>query len=83
MAAQDQGTASGPRVNTEHLVAMVNDIAAFFATGAEAAAAEQSIANHLVKYWAPRMRSQIKQHLAQGGTGLTSLSRAAVTLIPD
>ncbi|WP_373064754.1 formate dehydrogenase subunit delta, partial [Zavarzinia sp.] len=45
-------------MDAQKLVRMANQIAAFFkAQGAASAPAE--IADHLVKFWDPRMRSQI------------------------
>jgi formate dehydrogenase subunit delta len=34
--------------------------------------------NHLQKFWTPRMRRQIVEHLQQGGEGLEDLPREAV-----
>jgi formate dehydrogenase subunit delta len=45
-------------MNLERLVAMVNDIAAFFA-GEAGPGAPAAVANHLRRFWEPRMRSQI------------------------
>jgi formate dehydrogenase subunit delta len=65
-------------VNTEHLVKMMNEIAAFFATESGPELAPLDIATHLKKFWEPRMRAQIVAHQAQGGAGLSPLARAAV-----
>ncbi len=67
-------------MQAERLVMMVNQIAGFFAReGPETGAAKT--ANHLVKFWDPRMRRAIIAHLEVGGEGLQPLSRAAVTLL--
>jgi formate dehydrogenase subunit delta len=70
-------------LNTERLVAMVNDIAAFFASTAVSDEAVASIASHLKRYWEPRMRKEIIAHLAHGGAGLSEAGRRAVQLLAD
>lgn len=60
----------------ETLVRMANQIAAFFRSQPE----EQAIAataDHLVKFWDPRMRAQLAQHVASGGKGLDDIALAA------
>lgn len=65
-------------MNAESLVRMANDIAAFFASEPDRTVAAESIATHLRRYWAPRMRRQIRAHLDAGGEGLSDLARDAV-----
>lgn len=65
-------------MNVERLVAMVNDIAAFFASEPDADAAAEQVANHLRKFWEPRMRNEIQRFLQQGGAGLSPLARRGV-----
>ena len=61
----------------EHLVAMANDIADYFrAQGKEAAIA--GIANHIRRYWTPRMQAKLSAYLDQGQGGLDELPRAAM-----
>jgi formate dehydrogenase subunit delta len=67
-------------MDAEHLVAMVNEIAAFF-TGEEPGKAAENVANHLRRYWDPRMRRQIVAHASSGGEGLSQVARAGVELI--
>ena len=56
-------------MSPDKLVYMANQIGKFFAhQGEEAATA--GIAEHLVKFWDPRMRAAIVAHLAAGGEGL-------------
>lgn len=65
----------------DKLVAMVNQIARAFAHEDE----ERAIActrDHLVKFWAPMMRREIRAHLAQGGEGLLPAAREAVRRLP-
>ena len=59
------------------LVRMANQIAAFFAAQGEARAVPQ-IADHIEKFWDPRMRRQILAHIAAGGDGLAPLTRSAL-----
>jgi formate dehydrogenase subunit delta len=66
-------------VDIEHLVAMANDIAAFFdAEGSDQAAAAEGVRFHISRYWEPRMRRAIIAHLQNGASGLTPTARAAV-----
>ncbi len=61
----------------DRLVMMANQIAKAFAIQGEARALPQ-IVDHIEHFWDPRMRRQIRDHLAQGGAGLEPLARAAV-----
>jgi formate dehydrogenase subunit delta len=65
-------------MNADSLVRMANDIAAFFASEPDRALAVDAVATHLRRYWAPRMRRQIRAHLDAGGAGLVDLARDAV-----
>ena len=65
-------------MNIERMVEMVNDIANFFASEPDHAVAIAGVANHLKRYWEPRMRKQILAHLDAGGHGLSDLGREGV-----
>jgi formate dehydrogenase subunit delta len=68
----------------DKLVYMANQIGAFFKSqGAEAAPAK--IAEHIAKFWDPRMRKAIIAYIdAGGGAGLDPAARQAVeTLRPQ
>ena len=67
-------------MDPHYLVAMVNEIAAFFA-GEDPAKAAENVANHLRRYWDPRMRRQIVAHAAEGGEGLSEVAKAGVELL--
>jgi formate dehydrogenase subunit delta len=67
-------------MDSHYLVEMANEIAAFF-VGEEPGKAAENVANHLRRYWDPRMRRQIIEHASQGGAGLTQVARAGVDLI--
>jgi formate dehydrogenase subunit delta len=63
----------------EHLVQMANDIGNFFRSEPERKDAVAGIANHIAKFWTPRMREKLNAHLKQHGTdGLDELPRAAL-----
>jgi formate dehydrogenase subunit delta len=62
----------------ERLVTMANDIATYFTTEPDHAAAVVSVRDHLKRFWDPAMRRQIKAHLAAGGEGLLPLAREAI-----
>ncbi|MGE5510255.1 MAG: formate dehydrogenase subunit delta [Bacteroidota bacterium] len=61
----------------EKLVMMANQIARFFAAQGEERAVPQ-IADHIEKFWDPRMRKGIIEHVAHGGAGLDALAVAAI-----
>jgi formate dehydrogenase subunit delta len=64
----------------EKLVLMANQIGAFFKAQGEAQA-PAAIADHLRKFWEPRMRAAIVAHLSAGGAGLEPLVRKGVELL--
>jgi formate dehydrogenase subunit delta len=68
-------------MDVERLVAMANDISAFFDAEDGPTAAAEGVRTHLSKFWEPRMRRQIIEHVAAGGAGLTDTARAAVMLL--
>ncbi|MBN8961870.1 MAG: formate dehydrogenase subunit delta [Rhizobiales bacterium] len=64
----------------DRLIVMANQIGAFFVTQPRASAPE-AIANHLRKFWDPRMRDEIRAHEQNGGAGLDPPVREAVRLL--
>jgi formate dehydrogenase subunit delta len=69
-------------MSPERLVYMANQIGDFFCTqhGSDPAI---GIADHLRKFWDPRMRKAIIAHAAEGGAGLKpDVLRAVQTLGP-
>ena len=64
----------------EKLTMMANQIGAFFKAQGETEA-PAAIADHLKKFWEPRMRADIIAHLSAGGAGLDPLVRKAVELL--
>lgn len=65
-------------MNIEHLVKMANQIEDFFRSEPDHSAAIAGIENHLKRFWDPRMRKAIMQHVEEGGAGLGELAMAAV-----
>ena len=61
----------------ERLVHMANQIAAYFVTQPGDGAAE-AVADHLRKFWEPRMRGAIVAYLDGGGAGLEPAAAEAV-----
>lgn len=64
----------------ERLVTMANDIGSFFA-GEAGEGAAVGVAEHLRKFWDPRMRAGIVAHYRAGGGGLDEPARSAVALL--
>jgi formate dehydrogenase subunit delta len=67
-------------MDADLLVSMANEIAAFF-VGEEPGKAVENVANHLRRYWDPRMRRQIVEYVSTGGEGLSPVARAGIELI--
>lgn len=63
--------------NAETLVRMANQITKFFRTQGEENAVA-GVADHLMKFWEPRMRDGIFAHVDAGGAGLEPLTLKAV-----
>lgn len=66
-------------MNVERLIEMANDIANFFAGDPDREAGVDGVANHLRRFWEPRMRKQLLAHVAaHGPSGLNELAQAGV-----
>jgi formate dehydrogenase subunit delta len=64
-------------MSLDKLVYMANQIGKFFASqGREQAVA--GTADHIKKFWDPRMRAEIFAHLEAGGAGLDPIVRTAL-----
>jgi formate dehydrogenase subunit delta len=58
-------------MDIDNLVRMANRIGDFFEAMPDADEARDGVANHLKRFWEPRMRAEILRHLdATGGAGL-------------
>ena len=69
-------------MSLEKLVYMANQISKFF-TGQARDQAVDGTADHIRRFWDPRMRTQIFAHLDQGGAGLDAVARAALTRLKE
>ena len=65
-------------MDVERLVAMANDIAAFFDAETDKAVAAEGVRFHMARFWEPRMRREIIEHVQSGGAGLTATARAGI-----
>ena len=68
-------------MNIERLIAMSNDIAAFFDAEADKALAAEGVRSHLARFWDPRMRREIVAHVQAGGAGMCATAIAAVKVL--
>jgi formate dehydrogenase subunit delta len=64
----------------QHLVHMANQIALYFSSYPREQAVA-GIADHLKKFWEPRLRQRIISYVAEGGQGLHELVPEAVKRI--
>jgi formate dehydrogenase subunit delta len=62
----------------ERLVHMANDIGNFFKAEPNRVDAVNGIANHLQKFWEPRMRKQLINYVEEGGAELDELVLEAI-----
>jgi formate dehydrogenase subunit delta len=66
-------------MDIQNLIKMANRIGDFFATWPDRDQARNEIANHLRRFWDPRMRRQICDYLRDGGgEGLDDIVREAI-----
>jgi formate dehydrogenase subunit delta len=66
-------------MDIDNLVHMANRIAEFFEAMPDQAEAREGVAQHLQRYWEPRMRRDLVAHVqANQGVGLRPLVLAAV-----
>lgn len=66
----------------DKLVMMANQIARNLAIQGEDRAVEAT-ADHIQKFWNPRMRAMIAKHAAAGGKGLDPLAARAIEILPS
>jgi formate dehydrogenase subunit delta len=65
--------------SAEHLVQMANDIGNFFRSDPVRADGIAGIANHIAKFWTPRMRQKLLDHVREhGDSALDELPREAL-----
>jgi len=69
-------------MSLEKLVYMANQIGKFFASQGHDKATSGT-ADHIKKFWDPRMRAQIYAHLETGGVGLDPPVRDAIERLKE
>ena len=69
---------SGAAAHIDKLVHSANQIGRFFAGQGDDAQAVSAIADHLTKFWEPRLREEIIAHVDSGGAGLDPLVLVAI-----
>ena len=68
--------------SAEHLVKMANDIGNFFRSEPVRTEGIAGVANHIAKFWTPRMRQKLLDHIQQHGEAeLDELPREALKLL--
>lgn len=66
-------------MDIDNLVHMANRIGEFFEAMPDRAEATEGIAQHLRRYWEPRMRQALRAHVEQhAGAGLSTIVLEAV-----
>jgi formate dehydrogenase subunit delta len=65
-------------MNIEHLITMANQIGAFFEAMPDRAEAVGDIAGHIKRFWEPRMRRGLLEHVDAGGEGVDAIVLEAV-----
>ncbi|HVP32437.1 MAG TPA: formate dehydrogenase subunit delta [Steroidobacteraceae bacterium] len=70
-------------MNIDLLIKMANEIGEFF-SGASGEQAARDVANHLRRFWDPRMRAQmLKYYEERQGAGLSEVAKRAVALLKE
>jgi formate dehydrogenase subunit delta len=70
----------GQHSTNDKLVYMANQIGTFFVSQDKDTAAAK-IAEHITKFWDPRMRHAIVAHLDAGGAGLDPVTSRAIEML--
>jgi formate dehydrogenase subunit delta len=69
-------------MHLQQLIKMANQIEDFFRSEPDREVAVKGVATHIHRFWDPRMRRQILEHVEQGGEGLGDLAMAAIAGLP-
>lgn len=68
-------------MNIDNLVTMANQIGTFFSSFPDRAEAHTGIAMHIERYWAPRMRVKLYEHVdEERGIGLDPIVLSAIAV---
>lgn len=65
-------------MHVETLVRMANQIGTFFEAMPDRSAALEEMAQHVRRFWEPRMRQQLLAHVDEGGEGLSLMAQEAI-----
>jgi formate dehydrogenase subunit delta len=66
-------------MHVDHLIRMANQIGAFFEAMPDRTEALEGIAQHIKRFWEPRMRRQLMEHIDnEGSAELTSMVAEAI-----
>jgi formate dehydrogenase subunit delta len=68
-------------MNSDYLVNMINQIAKNFSYVDEKEKAAGLVAEHITKFWEPRMKQQLVACIEQGGHGMSDVSLMAAKLV--
>jgi formate dehydrogenase subunit delta len=69
-------------MNIDLLIKMANEIGDFFTGASPPGQAAKDVANHLKRYWEPRMHRQMLAYYEQRqGAGLSDVAKSAVGLL--
>lgn len=69
-------------MNIDLLIKMANEIGDFFTGASDPQQAARDVANHLKRYWEPRMHKQMLAYYEQRqGAGLSDVAKNAVGLL--
>jgi formate dehydrogenase subunit delta len=70
-------------MNPTHLIRMANQIGAFFETMPDAEQGAAGVAEHIGKFWEPRMQATLAAYLAEyGDQALKPIVRNALRTMP-
>jgi formate dehydrogenase subunit delta len=79
---QSPASSAAAHGSAEHLVKMANDIGNFFRSEPVRTEGVAGVANHIAKFWTPRMRQKLLDHIEQHGEAeLDELPREALKLL--
>ncbi len=71
-------------MNPNNLIKMANQIGDFFSAMPDAEQAKQDIADHMQRFWEPRMRQNLMSYLDQHGDAqLKPMVRDAMVLLKE
>ena len=70
-------------MHVDSLVRMANQIGTFFEAMPDRPEALEGIAQHLKKFWEPRMRRELLAHIDSGASDLSTIVAEAIRLHRD